>query len=73
MQFWNSYRFISEKFNEFVLKLQRCGFVYTCGINKGILDLLMVPETGVSKITFTKLDMMHDALKDAVKKWGLKT
>ncbi|KAL4500557.1 hypothetical protein ABPG72_002981 [Tetrahymena utriculariae] len=70
-QFWDSYRVISELFNEFVLRLKQCGFVYTCGVDNGILDLLMVPDTGFYKQIFQKMDAMHDYLKESAKKWGL--
>lgn len=71
-EFWDSYRVISELFNEFVLRLQRCGFVYTCGVDNGILDLLMVPDTGIYKSIFQKMDQMHDYFQEAAKKWGLR-
>lgn len=70
--FWDSYKLISELFNEVVLRLQRCGFVYTCGIDKGILDLRMVSETGVFKRVFQNIDAMHESSKEALKKWGIR-
>ncbi|EAR90416.2 FHA domain protein (macronuclear) [Tetrahymena thermophila SB210] len=70
-QFWDSYRVISELFNEFVLRLKQCRFVYTCGVDNGILDLLMVPDTGFYKQIFQKIDAMHDYLKESAKKWGV--
>ncbi|KAL4468689.1 hypothetical protein ABPG74_005192 [Tetrahymena malaccensis] len=69
--YWDSYRVISELFNEFVLRLKHSGFVYTCGVDNGILDLLMGPETGFYKQIFNKMDAMHDYAKESAKKWGI--